>query len=260
MKIYFVLIPFIFLGCVDKHDKEEVTIWKPLLTTDKEGYYYWAQKTPELIGQFDDLKKNIKYPEYEKNKRIQGRVFLQVFINETGSIDKTEIVVGIDSALNKAAIDGIKAAKFTPAFVNGKPVKARLGMPIEFKLPDYKLGERYVNGNRFEYPHLWPEYIDNVDKKAEPVGGMSAIMSLIVYPEKEAENRIECKVFIIAYVDELGNVMHAFPIKSTIKKPGAGPFCIAAVNAIKKVKFIPAEKNGKKVKSKVTIPVQFKLE
>ena len=81
-----------------------------------------------------------------------------------------------------------------------------------------------------------------------------SIMGLIEYPEQELKNKIEGKVLIKAYIDENGNVTMALDIPQDNKH-----FIKAAFYAIKKAKFSPAEKDGKKVKSVITIPVQFKL-
>ena len=73
---------------------------------------------------------------------------------------------------------------------------------------------------------------------------MHAIMGLIEYPEQELKNKIEGKVLIKAYIDENGNVTMASDIPQDNKH-----FIKAACDAIKKAKFTPAEKDGKKVKS-----------
>jgi protein TonB len=80
-------------------------------------------------------------------------------------------------------------------------------------------------------------------------------MNLIKYPEQEKKNKIEGKVFIKVYIDESGHVMYAIRIPQDNVH-----FINAACDAIKKTKFTPAIKNGKKVKSVMTIPVQFKLD
>ena len=219
---------------------------------DKDGYTHYAPKMPELIGGMESLQNKIIYPESEKANRTQGKVYVQVYINEKGDIDKTVILKGITPALNKAAQDAVNTTKWTPAFNDGKPVKIMIAIPILFKLDDNKPEEKLINVTPLDPSS---GYTKIVDKEPEPVGGMNAIMSLIEYPEQELKYKTEGRVLINAYVDENGNVTMALAIPQDNKH-----FIKAACNAIQKAKFIPGEKDGKKVKSVITIPVQFKLQ
>ena len=219
---------------------------------NKEGYYTYATTMPELIGGMESLQHKIIYPESEKANRTQGKVYVQVYINEKGNIDKTVIERGITPALNKAAQDAVNTTKWTPALNEGKPVKIIIAIPILFKLDDYKQDEKLINVTPLDPSS---GYIKKVDKEPEPVGGMNAIMSLIEYPEQELKYKTEGRVLIKAYVDENGNVTMALAIPQDNKH-----FIKAACDAIKKAKFTPAVKNGEKVKSVITIPVQFKLQ
>lgn len=89
----------------------------------------------------------------------------------------------------------------------------------------------------------------------KPVGGISAIKSNIKYPPEAKEKGIQGKVFITATIDENGN---ALDIKAT--KSVHPLLDDAAIKAIRKTKFTPIIKSGRKVKSEVTIPVAFRLE
>jgi len=88
-----------------------------------------------------------------------------------------------------------------------------------------------------------------------PVGGISAITQNIVYPESAKKDGIEGKVFIIATVNANGDV-----VKTEVAKSVDPVLDAAAVKAIKMTAFSPGEKDGKKIKATVTIPVQFKLD
>lgn len=87
-----------------------------------------------------------------------------------------------------------------------------------------------------------------------PVGGIQALMENVVYPEKAHEEGLEGKVILEVTVDESGAVA------GTVVKESAGDdFDKAAIDAVKKTKFTPGEKGGKKIKASVVIPFQFKL-
>lgn len=247
MKSTYLLLSLLILICLNVSAQE-----KQKSHINKEGYFTFAATMPELIGGMESLAHKIVYPESERTSRVQGQVLVEVYISEKGNVIKTAIQKGINSALDKAALDAVKTTKWKPAYNDEKPVKCKILIPIVFKLDDYQQSEKLINVDPID---PLSGYTEKVDKEPEPLGGMHAIMSLIEYPEQELKNKIEGKVFIKAYIDENGNVTQAFNIPQDNKH-----FIKAAFDAIKKAKFTPAEKNGKKVKSIITIPVQFKLQ
>ena len=99
------------------------------------------------------------------------------------------------------------------------------------------------------------DYKVEVDEMPSPVGGMAAIQKKIVYPKEAKDKKIEGKVFVLAYIDENGNVINSEIIKSVNPLLDS-----AAVQAVRQVKFIPAKNDGKNVKVQVTIPIVFKLK
>jgi protein TonB len=100
-----------------------------------------------------------------------------------------------------------------------------------------------------------PTYFVAVEEMPEPIGGIAAIQKKIVYPEIAKRAGVEGKVYILAFVDESGNVTKANVIK------GIGAGCDeAALNAVLKTKFKPGKQRGKAVRVQVSIPVVFKLQ
>lgn len=99
-----------------------------------------------------------------------------------------------------------------------------------------------------------PIYGAWVESMPEPIGGMEAIQSNILYPTEAVINQIEGKVYVFALIDTLG-----YPIDVRIIK-GIGYGCDeAALSAIKNLRFKPATTRNKKVSCPVSIPVVFKL-
>ncbi|MBK7497760.1 MAG: energy transducer TonB [Ignavibacteriales bacterium] len=100
-----------------------------------------------------------------------------------------------------------------------------------------------------------PVYFVAVEEMPEPIGGISEIQKKIVYPEIAKRAGVEGKVYVLAFVDESGNVTDAKIIK------GIGAGCDeAALDAVKKTKFKPGKQRGKAVRVQVSIPVVFKLQ
>ncbi len=100
-----------------------------------------------------------------------------------------------------------------------------------------------------------PQYFVAVEDMPEPIGGIEAIQSKIVYPEIAKRAGVEGKVYVKAFVDENGNVT-----KVEVQK-GIGAGCDeAAMKAVKETKFKPGKQRGKPVKVQVSIPVVFRLQ
>lgn len=93
-----------------------------------------------------------------------------------------------------------------------------------------------------------------VEEMPEPIGGIAGIQSKIVYPEIAKRAGVQGRVYIMAYIDEAGNVKKAEVIK------GIGAGCDeAAVAAVLNTKFKPGKQRGKPVKVRVSIPIRFVL-
>lgn len=100
-----------------------------------------------------------------------------------------------------------------------------------------------------------PVYFVAVEEMPEPIGGIAAIQSKIVYPEIAKRAGVEGKVYVLAFVDEGGNVTKV----EVAKGLGAG-LDEAALNAVKQTKFKPGKQRGKAVRVQVMIPIVFKLQ
>lgn len=100
-----------------------------------------------------------------------------------------------------------------------------------------------------------PVFFVAVEEMPEPIGGIQGIQQRIVYPEIARRAGVQGRVFVKAYVDELGNVWKTELIK------GIGAGCDeAALAAVKETKFKPGKQRGKPVKVQVSIPILFKIQ
>ena len=89
----------------------------------------------------------------------------------------------------------------------------------------------------------------------EPIGGVEAIQSKVIYPLEVKKEGIEGKVYVIAFINEDGQV-----VKTKVVK-GVHPLLDeSASNAIRQTKFKPGKINGKPVKVQVMVPIVFILE
>ena len=94
------------------------------------------------------------------------------------------------------------------------------------------------------------------DDPPVPVGGYGAIQRNIVYPEIAQEAGIEGKVIIQAFIDDKGRVQ-GMSVLQGIPNTGLNE---AAMAAIKKTRFKPAQQRDRPVGVYISIPVNFKLK
>ena len=101
---------------------------------DEKNYLVAAQVMPEIVGGMKSLQEKIIYPESAKKAGVQGRVYVQAFIDEQGTVKSARVIKGIGSGCDEAALGAVKDLKFTPALNDGKPVKVQVTIPILYKL------------------------------------------------------------------------------------------------------------------------------
>jgi len=97
-------------------------------------YYVVVENMPQPIGGIQTIQQNVHYPEIMRRAGIEGTVYVEAFIDETGTVIRTGIVKGVHPALDKAAADAITKTKFEPGQRQGKPVKVRVSIPIRFRM------------------------------------------------------------------------------------------------------------------------------
>ncbi len=97
-------------------------------------YLAFAEEMPAPVGGMSAIVKHIKYPMIAEKSKIEGTVYLQAFINESGSVEKVIILKDIGGGCGEAAVEAVKKASFTPGKMKGATVKVKLSLPIAFKL------------------------------------------------------------------------------------------------------------------------------
>lgn len=98
------------------------------------------------------------------------------------------------------------------------------------------------------------EYLAFAEEMPTPLGGMEGIYSMIKYPELAIKGGVQGKVYVLAFVNENGEVDDVKVVK------GIGAGCDEeTIAAVKKTKFSPAKSGGKNVKVKMSLQIQFKL-
>jgi len=98
--------------------------------------HQFAQDMPQFPGGIDSLnsfiQRNLKYP---RNSTVEGKVFVMFIVEQDGRISNPEVVKGIDPLLDKSAAEIVsRMPAWTPGKINGKTVRVKYVVPINFKL------------------------------------------------------------------------------------------------------------------------------
>ena len=89
---------------------------------------------PRPIGGIKAIQEKIAYPKIALDLRFDGRVFVHASIDEYGNVADATIIKGIGAGCDEAALNAVKQTKFTPAMNDQKPYKAKILVPVLFKL------------------------------------------------------------------------------------------------------------------------------
>ena len=106
-----------------------------------EDTFFVVEDMPKFEGKSSDnfrlyIQKSLVYPIYALHKGAQGRVFIQMTINEKGDVCNVKVVRGAEYLdLNMEAIRVVsESPKWTPGKQRGKEIPVTYTFPIVFQL------------------------------------------------------------------------------------------------------------------------------
>lgn len=235
---YLLIIYFALVSCENIKDQDGPINSSKIWYSDK-----MLDTQAEIIdSSFNKLVEKIS--NYLKNrKRKFINVEYELMINNSGKVDQITIQKSLDQDIDSIVIVSVNGWKFKAGTKSGKNVNSIYPLKIRIWTDEPTI-------SIYE-----PDYFVAVENMPEPIGGLKAIQEKIVYPEIAKRAGIEGKVYILAFIDENGDVVSTKILK------GIGAGCDeAALYAVKQTKFKPGKQNGNSVKVQVTIPIMFKLD
>lgn len=188
---------------------------------------------------------------------MEGRVIVQFVVDEKGFVVDPQVVRGLGSRLDEAAIEAVQSAKFKPGMQDGQPVKVKMSLPITFKLASGNTAQRSDRGQG----HAPAPRRDRdgrfvfVDEMPTLVNGLASIQERLHYPQVAKDAGVEGRVIVEFIVDEEGNVVDPRVVSGL----GSG-LDAAALEAVRAAQFTPGQQDGEPVKVKMALPITFKLE
>jgi TonB family protein len=111
------------------------------VTTDVGGYHYVADTHASYPGGraafLEYFYKNFEYPLRAVQNGIQGTIYAECFISETGTVEKVEFPARkLGYGLEDEAKRVLMAVKVNPATKNGAPAKERYVLPIRVQIKE----------------------------------------------------------------------------------------------------------------------------
>ncbi|MCG8568792.1 MAG: TonB family protein [Spirochaetes bacterium] len=115
-------------------------IAEDIIETDKEILeldieYLPQHKISELPAfPIKTIYSNLEYPPLARKQGIEGIVYLELYIDNKGNIQKIEILKDPGFGFSDAAIRAFDNIRCSPAKANGIPVAVKIRQPIKFRL------------------------------------------------------------------------------------------------------------------------------
>ena len=101
---------------------------------DEPTYFVAVEDMPEPIGGIAAIQAKIVYPEIAKRAGVEGRVYINAFVDKEGNVTKAVVLKGIGAGCDEAALKAVEETKFKPGKQRGKPVNVQVSVPVIFKL------------------------------------------------------------------------------------------------------------------------------
>lgn len=100
----------------------------------EEAEVFVAVESQPDCGGLSSLQENIDYPDMARQAGIQGTVYVQFIVSETGTVTERTVLRSTHPILEEAALTAVRDLTCTPGRQRGTPVKVLMTLPVEFRL------------------------------------------------------------------------------------------------------------------------------
>jgi protein TonB len=116
------------------------SIVTPGVPNQGEGEEYLSMGSISVAPVFSerDIRRNLVYPAIAKRAGIEGQVYLELFIDSRGQVQRINILRENpeNRGFGEAAAAAFRGLSCKPAEANGRPVAVRYRYPVRFRLRD----------------------------------------------------------------------------------------------------------------------------
>lgn len=107
-----------------------------VLAQDAPQIFEVVEQEPELIGGIAGLQRRVTYPEMARRAGIEGTVYIQFVVDETGAVSQAVCARSPNELLCESSLRAVRESQFRPGYQEGQPVKVRFTLPIRYRLGD----------------------------------------------------------------------------------------------------------------------------
>jgi hypothetical protein len=206
--------------------------------------------TPVLVQQgADSITRYIHYPTDAAAANLNGAVQFYCDITDEGIVEITHALIANNEVFRKAVQTALDWGRFTPATVNGKPVRAYLGGTVLFL---------HQNGEPVIVVSLATQDRERVGKltnyiQPQLIGGLRHALEKAISSLSQGI-LVSGKAETVVSVDARGVVTGTSGISENPKGSGLGTLLDGAV---RKAQFTPAYENGKPVAGAMNVVANF---
>ncbi len=246
MKLFFLLLIFI-AGYTSLYSQQA-----PATQKNSDSIYIAVDSQPKFLNGdlISWLGKHIVYPQYAIEKHIEGKEFVSFVVEKDGAVSSIMLLRGVDTGLDREAKRVVsEMPPWKPATIKGQKVRAKLMLPISFKLMDY---EEYVKANKV--------YCDTcVQKKPEFSKDLTGyIKNHLIWTKEALKNHAQGRVFVGFIIEKDGSLSH---ISVESYETQAYMLQDAAVNVVYEMprfeKWTPGYIDGKPVRVKKVVEFDY---
>lgn len=118
-----------------------IFLWVGLSGLSQNKVYDVVEQQPQYKGGINAMStflgQNLVYPEVARQAGITGKVYVQFVINKKGKMENIKVIRSPHESLSKESVRVIKKMpRWKPGVQDGKKVKVRYTLPINFTLSD----------------------------------------------------------------------------------------------------------------------------
>ena len=118
---------------IDDEYADEVADEKELTMAELDVTPKFKGGEANLFSQWVDSQ--LEYPKVAKENGVQGRVTLQLTIETDGRVTNVKVLRSVDESLDNEAVRVVsKSPRWSPGYLNGKPVRVTYTFPVIFQL------------------------------------------------------------------------------------------------------------------------------
>jgi TonB family protein len=127
------------ISILPKHRDDSENTPPNYVIQNNEKLYYYVEQQPQFPGGesklMDFIANNLRYPEIDMRKGVQGKVIVQFIIDKSGEVRDPKILRSVSPTIDAEAIRMVNLLPdFVPGRQNGEAVSVKYILPISFKL------------------------------------------------------------------------------------------------------------------------------